>query len=152
MIYLRALGESEGEIGTALFAALIASFEHPTIPLTIGIDLPLTLEPHEAFTRRIALLPRHLYADNPTGGDRDKLQHFFGSAWLAYALDHAELADLTGLFVEAGESLFIRGGVNDPRDVRTNRLGQLFVELLRRHPNALPSTMFKAWNRKRIQK
>ncbi|HVZ39724.1 MAG TPA: hypothetical protein VHI13_10640 [Candidatus Kapabacteria bacterium] len=148
LIYLRALGESGGDIGTALLASLIACFEHRTIPLSIGIRLPLTLEPEDAFQRRVSQLPKHLFADNPNGDDRDKLQHFFASAWLAWTLDNREMADVVGLGVEAGEEAFVDGGANDPRDVRANRLGQLYVQLLRSHPRALPSTMFRAWNRK----
>lgn len=148
LIYARALGESEGEIGTALFAALVASFEHRTIPLAFGPRVPLTLESEEDFARRVAALPGHLFADRPGGGDRDKLQHFFASAWLAWGLDNAELADAIGLAVEAGEAAFVSGGADDPRDVRANRLGQLYAELLRRRPGALPSVMFRAWNKR----
>lgn len=147
LLYLRALGESEGDIEMALFASLIASFEHRTIPFTFGIELPLTLEPDEKFNRRVAMLPRHLFLDYPDGDDKDKLQHFFASAWLAWSADNSSAADLAGLWVESGEAFFIRGGADDHRDVRANRLGHLYVELLRKHPRALPSTLFRAWNR-----
>lgn len=148
MIYLRALRESGGDIESALFASLIASFEHRTIPFTFGLDLPLTFEPEELFKRRVARLPRRLFLDKPGGDDSDKAQHFFASAWLAYALDNDLLADIIGHGVEAGEAFFIKGGADDPRDIRANRLGHLYVELLARHPRALPSTMFRAWNRR----
>ena len=49
MIYVRAIGESSGDLGMALFASLIACFEHRTIPFSFGLHLPLTLEPQEAF-------------------------------------------------------------------------------------------------------
>lgn len=152
MLYLRAFGESGGDPELALFAALIASFEHRTIPFTLGFDLPLTLEPQEKFERRVRLLPRRLFLDRPGGDDSDKLQHFFGSAWLALAVDNGSAADMVGLFVETGEALFIRGGADDPRDVRANRLGHLYAELLRRHPRALPSAMFRAWNREYLRR
>jgi len=151
MIYLRALRESEGDIESALFASLIACFEHRTIPFTFGLDLPLTFEPEELFKQRVARLPRRLFLDKPGGDDSDKAQHFFASAWLAHALDNDLLADIIGHGVEAGEALFIKGGADDPRDVRANRLGQLYVELLTHHPRALPSTMFRAWNRRYLR-
>ncbi len=147
MLYLRAFGEAGGNPESTLLAALIASFEHRTIPLSIGLELPLTLEPQEAFERRVARLPRRLFLDNPNGDDKDKLQHFFASAWLATMLDNGSAADLLGIGVELGEALFIRGGADDPRDIRANRLGHLYAELLRTHPHALPSTLFRAWNR-----
>lgn len=147
MIYLRALGESEGDLESTMLASLIATFEHQTIPLSFGINLPLTLEPDDSFERRVAVLPRHLFIDNPRGDDRDKLQHFFASAWLAIMLDNGTLADVIGLGIESGEEAFIRGGANDSRDVRANRLGHLFIEMLREHPETLPSMLFRAWNR-----
>jgi hypothetical protein len=147
MIYVRAIGESSGDIGVALFASLIACFEHRTIPFSFGLHLPLTLEPQDAFERRVARLPEKIFADQPRGNDRDKLQHFFASASLAWGLDNAALADLAGLGIESGEAAFIAGGADDPRDVRANRLGQHFAELLRDYPHALPSVLFRAWNR-----
>jgi hypothetical protein len=151
MIYLRALREAGGDIESALLASLIATFEHRTIPFTFGFDLPLTFEPRDLFDRRVARLPGHLFLDHPNGGDRDKLQHFFASAWLAHTLDNGLLADIIGQGVEQGESSFIVGGADDPRDIRANRLGQLFVELLATHPRALPSSMFRAWNRRYVE-
>ncbi len=147
MIWSRALDESDGRIDRALLASLIATFKHREIPFTFGITLPITVEGSEAFARRTAILPRHLYVDLPDGDDRDKLQHFFASAFLSWTLDNGALADLAGLGVEVGEDAFVRGGANDPRDVRTNRLGQLFAELLHTHPAATPGMMFRAWNR-----
>ena len=147
MIYLRALREAGGDQGVALIASLFAVFEHRTIPLSFGLNLPLTLEPPDAFGRRVARLPSKLFADLPDGNDRDKLQHFFASAWLAWILENGGLADFIGLGIEAGEDAFVNGGVNDPRDVRANRLGQHFATLLRDYPDARPSMMFRAWNR-----
>lgn len=152
MIYLRAMNESAGDIGGALLASLIATFEHRKIPFTFGLSLPLTLEGKDAFDRRVERLPRRLFADMPNGDDRDKLQHFFGSAWLAWALDNGTLADMIGLGIEVGEEMFISGGANDARDVRANRLAHMFVELLREYPRALPSVMFRAWNRREIER
>lgn len=147
MIYLRALNEASGNHGLALLAATIATFEHKTIPLRIGIEVPLTLESQENFDRRVARLPQKMFADNPVGDDRDKLQHFFASAWLAWTLDDGWAADVAGLTIEMGESWLLQGGVADQRDVRANRLGQLFTQLLRDHPDALPSMLIRAWNR-----
>lgn len=147
LIYRRALVEADGDPDRALFAALMAVFEHRTIPFSFGLQIPLTLEPMEEFRRRLSHLPHHLFSDRPAGGDQDKLQHFFASAWLAHALDSREIADLFGIGIEIGEDLFIVGGANDDRDLRANRLGQHFAALLREYPDAMPSMMFRAWNR-----
>lgn len=151
-IWLRALQESDGNTDRAIFATLMAVFEHRTIPFTFGLHLPLTLEPMEDFRKRYAHLPAHLFADQPAGHDQDKLQHFFASAWIARNIDNRSIADLFGLGVEVGEDMFIRGGMNDPRDMRANRLGQDFAMLLRRYPDALPSAMFRAWNREYLRR
>lgn len=147
-IYHRALFETNGDHTTALLAAAIATMEHRHIPLAIGIDVPLTLESQESFDQRVANLPQRVFADIPNGDDRDKLQHFFASAWLASALDSRHASDAIGWGIEIGEQLLLTGGVQDPRDIRANRLGQLFAELLKNHPTALPSMMFDSWNRK----
>ena len=112
--------------------------------------LTLTFEGQAEFDRRVAKLPQRLFADLPNGDDRDKLQHFFASAWLARALDSRHAADLIGWGIEIGERLLLTGEAEDPRDIRANRLGQLFAELLNSHPAALPSMMFDAWNRRML--
>jgi hypothetical protein len=146
MIYRRAVDEAAGDLDLAIVGALFAVFEHQDIPLTFGLNLPLTLEPEDRFNARIARLPRGLFADAPNGDDRDKLQHFFASALMTRLLDNAELADLLGLFIESGEDLFVKGGVNDHRDVRANRLGQMFAEMLHDEPHLLPGVILRAWN------
>lgn len=147
-IYRHALAEANGNHAIALFAAAIATLEHRYIPLAIGIDLPLTFEAEADFNRRVAALPRRLFADRPNGDDRDKLQHFFASAWLTLALNSRHTADAIGWGIERGERLLLTGETEDPRDIRANRLGQMFAELLRSHPTAVPSIMFNTWNRK----
>jgi hypothetical protein len=152
MIYMRAVAEAGGDPDLALVGALFAVFEHQDIPLSIGISLPLTLEPRESFDARIARLPRSIFADRPDGDDRDKLQHFFASALMARLLENGGLADVLGLMIEQGEDMFVRGGVNDDRDVRANRLGHLFVEMLRDDPCLLPGVVLRAWNREYLRR
>ncbi|KXK53328.1 MAG: hypothetical protein UZ07_CHB004002799 [Chlorobi bacterium OLB7] len=149
-IYRRALFETDGDHTLALLAAAIATMEHRQLQFSIGLTLPLTFEGQAEFDRRVAKLPQRLFADLPNGDDRDKLQHFFASAWLARALDSRHAADLIGWGIEIGEGLLLTGEAEDPRDIRANRLGQLFAELLNSHPAALPSMMFDAWNRRML--
>lgn len=152
LIYVRAIAEAAGDLDLALVGALFAVFEHQDIPLSIGISLPLTLESAELFAARTARLPRTLFVDRPGTDDRDKLQHFFASALIARLLDNAELADAIGIAIEVGEDLFVQGGVHDTRDIRANRLGHLFADLLRHDPHLLPGSLFRSWNREYLRR
>ena len=131
-IYLRALRIAGYDIAQALFLSLLATLEHRRIPLRLPvvgvISLPLTFEEEDLFRARIEHLPRSLYPDSPADahGDRDKLQHFFGSAALAYATNSPSVSRAAGSFVEWGEALMVPGGVDDPRDHRSNMQGEMF--------------------------
>ena len=130
----------------ALLVSAFALMDHERFGVRLpvaGIVLwfPLTSEFREGFSARVDSLPSRLYADTPPGreGDRDKLQHFFGSAFLTALTESPAGADRFGLFIEWGEELFIVGGVNDARDVRANRQGQRFALSLLENPDTLPS-------------
>ena len=152
LIYMKAVSEAAGDLDLALVGALFAVFEHQDIPLSFGLRLPLTLEPDTLFARRVARLPFSFFADRVGGDDRDKLQHFFASALIARLLDNEELADAIGIAIEVGEDLFVTGGVNDVRDVRANRLGQMFAGMLHDTPHLLPGGVIRAWNREFLRR
>ncbi len=149
-IFVRAMNLTDNNTAMALLLSSLASFDHDIVGLKIPVFnmyLPLTSESRDDFERRIRHLPRRLFADTPADstGDRDKLQHFFGSAFLAFTCESEGSADRVGNFIETGEEAMIVGGVNDPRDVRANRRGQQFglalLEDNRRYPSefiALP--------------
>ncbi len=139
-IYFEALEMAHGDISTALLAAALGSFEHEYIPLDIlgiRIDLPLTSESHARFERRWSHLPAYLYHTREL--DRDKLQHFFASAWLKSTLGMDWLVRLAGEGVEIGEKLFVVGGFVDPRDLHANADGLRFELQAERSLNARPS-------------
>lgn len=144
-IFQKALRVSEFSIGRALFLAMLASLEHQTVhvdmPVAGAVGLPLTFEEDSLFQARVRNLPTRLYDDSPGGeaGDRDKLQHFFGSAYLAYASGSPEFARATGNFVEWGEARMIVGGVDDDRDRRANKQGETFGHDLLYVKTLLPS-------------
>ena len=130
----------------ALLVSAFALMDHERFGVRLpflGIVLwfPLTSEFAGDFRARVDALPSRLYADTPPGkdGDRDKLQHFFGSAFLTALTESRDGADRFGLFIEWGEERFIVGGVNDARDVRANREGQLFGLALLDAPETRPS-------------
>ena len=142
-IYLRALKIAEHNISRALFLSLMGTLEHRDIDLKVPIvgpiGIPLTFEEDSMFNSRYRNLPSRLYVDTPPEGDRDKLQHFFASAYISYASESRELARTGGNFVEWGEAQFIVGGVDDPRDRRSNKHGERFGHDLLTVKNLLPS-------------
>jgi hypothetical protein len=88
------------------------------------IDVPLSTESHTAFAMRVSHLPTHLYGIAEL--DRDKLQHFFGSAWMKHAFGMTWFARLAGSLVETGEKLFVIEGAADPRDILADEDGIRF--------------------------
>ena len=131
-IFLKSLKIADYNIARALFLSLIAVLEHRKIdvkmPIVSSLKVPLTFEKDSIFSVRIKHLPTHVYSDSPTTpeGDRDKLQHFFGSAYLSYAFEAPEFARTAGNLIEWGEAVFIVGGTDDPRDKRANKQGESF--------------------------
>jgi hypothetical protein len=137
-IYELAFLKSGGDRTHALFASAIAVLEHRTIPikLTYGLTLklPLTLESEINFGRRTDNLPEHIYSESVA--DRDKLQHFFFSAYFGRILGMNWATNTLGTLVEMGEDLFVIGGVSDPRDMHANADG---VRFAKQPIGALPS-------------
>jgi hypothetical protein len=142
-IYLKALKVADHNIARALFLSLMGTLEHRDVDLKIPIlgslGVPLTFEEDSLFNSRYKNLPSRLYVDTPPEGDRDKLQHFFGSAYLAYASESRDLARTSGDLVEWGEAKLIVGGVDDARDRRANLHGERFGHDLLTVSNLLPS-------------
>ncbi|MEX0736512.1 MAG: hypothetical protein WD182_03660 [Bacteroidota bacterium] len=147
-IYMKSLKITRYNISRALFLSMMATLEHRNVdvklPVLGAVGLPLTFEEDSLFLARRNSLPSRLYRDTPEGehGDKDKLQHFFASAYIAYASESRDVARASGNFVEWGEAQFIVGGVDDPRDKRANRQGERFGHDLITVSNMLPSDYF----------
>jgi hypothetical protein len=142
-IYLECLKIAEYNVDRALFLSLMGTLEHRAvvfeIPVLGALNVPLTFEEDSLFAIRKENLPSKLYADTPPEGDKDKLQHFFASAYLAYASEAPELAKESGDLVEWGEAKFVVGGADDPRDKRANKQGDAFGRDLLVVKTLLPS-------------
>ncbi len=139
-IYFEALTMAHGNLSDALLGAAFGSFDHEYIPLTFfgaEVDLPLTGEDHSRYLRRVSHLPAHLY--HTPEGDRDKLQHFFASAWLKSIFGMDWLVHLAGEAVEEGESLFVIGDQRDPRDIHANGDGLGFEMQAEKNLQRVPS-------------
>lgn len=135
-IYLEALRQTRGNTGMALLVSLAAVMDHQIVRVKIpilSVAIPLTSEPRQQLRARLRNVPRYFYSDSPKtpAGDRDKLQHFFGSAFLSYLFESAGPADRIAQFIEWGEEAFIVGGAHDERDVRANHQGREFGLALR---------------------
>jgi len=145
-IYHKALHLSWGNHYAALLITLLSTMEHRRVEVRIpflGLILPLPLTPEfeDEFSRRVNALPKQLYPDSPEGrsGDRDKLQHFFGSALITYVFESKKTADRIGQFVEWGEEKYVEGETEDQRDIRSNREGQRFALALLAGDGVRPS-------------
>lgn len=149
-LFERALTLSWNNYYEALLISFVATMDHRQFGVRLPVLgpllwAPLTSEFPEEFAERVRALPSKLYADTPAGaaGDRDKLQHFFGSAFLTYVFESSEVAERFGTFVELGEEAFIVEGVLDERDFRANRQGAEFGLRLLEEEFTCPSSFLK---------
>lgn len=154
-IFIRAMQLTNNNTAVALLLSVSATLEHEDVRLKLPIfnfAFPLTSESVLEFTQRVANLPRVLYDDTPesAAGDRDKLQHFFGSAFLTFVSESRSAADRFGIFVEKGEEAFIVGGSYDSRDLRADWQGQNFGLALLRQNLLRPSEYFYSYPPPRI--
>ncbi len=148
-IYQKALQLTDYNIHDALLITLFATMDHQRVGLRIPVlgtvFLPLTAESDSLFQSRWTSLPSRLFSGEgrSEGNDRDKLQHFFGSALITYVLRSSESAALVGSFVEWGEEAFIVGGQSDRWDRYANQRGRLFGMALEDTPTGLPSEFLR---------
>jgi hypothetical protein len=147
-LYVEALQLCDGNVHEAIFALSVATLPYRRFPaviplLALEVTVPVSLESVAAFDARMRALPTLLFADTPEWGDRDKLPHFFGSAWLSLAAGSPALAVAAGDAIETLESVFKLQGARDLRDHAINRLGVAWALRLRHRPATLPSTLFR---------
>jgi hypothetical protein len=144
-IYRQALYLTEDDQGEALLIAAGGVLEHFRLGIRIPIfgvlTLPLTLESVDQFRMRYRNLPSRVFSDSAdtVSNDKDKLQHFFGSAYLAFTEGWDKIAEHIGDWIERGEESFIVGGRDDVRDRKANALGREFGLLLLDDAFAVPS-------------
>ncbi|HLF15196.1 MAG TPA: hypothetical protein VI932_09950 [Bacteroidota bacterium] len=143
-IYVRAMSLTANNTAAALLLATVATLDHYTVGVRVpflNLFFPLSNESYGEYAARVRNLPADFYADTPPGdrGDRDKLQHFFGSAFIAMTFESRGAARRVGDFIEFGEDAVIVDGMPDSRDARANWNGSEFgIALLadnRRYPS-----------------
>ncbi len=148
ILFRRALASSWDNPYVSLAIMFAAVLDHRTFGVHLPVIgpllwFPLTAEFSEAFTERTRALPRRLFPDSPAWGDRDKLQHFFGSALVAALLESTDPSGRLGAFVEWGEERFIVEGTVEERDLEANRRGAMFGLSLLADRAVLPSAFMR---------
>ncbi len=145
-LFTKALKVTDGNYSEALFALTFAAVPYKFIPIQIPllkiiINYPLVSAEDSIFNLKDDHLPKYLFFDSPLNnyGDKDKVAHFFGSAFLSYSSNLFDLGDLFGYFVEVFEQDFKVQSSIDVRDLQTNALGNIFGLLLKKNKNVLPS-------------
>lgn len=142
-IFDHAMLLSEGNAKEALWICLFSVMDHRSmgfrVPLIGTIYLPLTFESDSVFKVRRTNLPKKVLNDMVVTSDKDKLQHFFGSAFLAYETNSNSFVEWVGNLLEIGENKFVVGGNDDPRDKMANAKGREFGLGLQKDNSLLPS-------------
>lgn len=145
-LYQLAIRLTEGNIHDAVFLCSLGTLPYHSFPaylplLGVQVKVPISTESIECFERRYRNLPSNIFRDTPPEGDRDKLTHFFGAAWLHLVLKAKGAVALIGELIEVFESTFKLEGFDDRRDIAANDLGIRFARALMNDEDALPSSI-----------
>jgi hypothetical protein len=149
-IYCKALIFFEGDISEALLCLTFSTipFNHITIKLPVigsNVIAHLPSPGKKVFQKRRDNLPKKIFIDSPNDdfGDKDKLAHFFGNAFLSYNLGWFNFSKFIGMFVEKIEDGFFAEGGFDRRDLIINSYGDFFGKLLKNNHGMKPSNVLK---------
>jgi hypothetical protein len=148
-IFDQAMLLADDNVERALWIATFAVIDHQKIgvkvPLIGPVFVPLTSEGDSLFKVRRTNLPKKVLSDDPFAADKDKLQHFFGSALLAYISNSETFSRWLGDLLENHESQIVLGGRYDVRDKLANAKGREFGLALIDDETVLPSDIL--WGR-----
>ena len=145
-IYSTALKFNEDNYSEALLALSAATLPYREVPIIIPLinsvwKYPLVSSDDSVYNLKNENLPAQFFYDTPQNdyGDKDKLAHFFGFAFLSYSTLFFDFGNLIGYFVEAFEEDFKVQSSIDYRDLEVNFLGKCFGRLLKNDKSILPS-------------
>jgi len=145
-IYYKALEFYDYDYSEALLSLTFTTIPYREVPIVIPIInsilyYPLVSSDDSTFISKNKNLPGILFYDSPDNdfGDKDKLAHFFGNAYISYAENIFDLAGAFGYFVEAFEEDFKVQSKIDIRDLDVNSYGRIFGEFLEENKKVLPS-------------
>jgi len=151
-IYLKAKLIQKDDISETLLSTTFAALPFDHIPLVLPIlnakiNIPLPAVEENLFIVKNENLPSGFLIDNKNqNGDKDKISHFFGNAFISHSISFINLSDFLGLIIELFENTFYVEGSIDARDIIINRLGQKFGEDLKKDSTLLPSQYFSVYN------
>lgn len=129
------------------FATLPYNFIKSKFLFNTQLIIPLPSPSKKIFDKKVIQLPKKLFFDSPQNnfGDKDKLAHFFGSAFLRYNFGWFNLSKFMGIFVEqVEEKLFVNGSISG-KDIVINHIGELFAETVKNNNKILPSDILKIY-------
>lgn len=151
-LYKYSLKLKDNDAAEALLVLTFGTIPYRSVPVKlplflIKIDIPLISVCDSVFKKKVEQTPKKILIDSPQNdfGDKDKLAHFFGNAFLSYHSFLFEFTNLFGYFVEAFEETFQISRI-DERDLLVNKLGQIFGKMLKNDPSILPSKIFLDYN------
>ncbi len=148
-LYLKALSLTGNNVQEALLALTFAVVPYKNVPVRFlfRFNYPLLSADDSTFKKKNKNLPKYFLADSPKNdfGDKDKLAHFFGNAFVAYTSQIFDLTTAIGYFVEVFEENFTPENHIDFRDLKTNRLGEAFGKSLKKDQTLLPSIFIKKY-------
>jgi hypothetical protein len=148
-LFISTLKYFEGDVSETLLALTFATvpfnkidFQIPLLKKIITIPLPSAQK--KLFDEKVTKSPKLLFPDSHlTGyGDKDKLAHFFGNAFIRYSFRLFNLSKFLGIFVEFMEEGFFVNGEFNKKDILANHFGEFFAEALIKNPNSVPSEVF----------
>ena len=145
-IYLKTLSFFNNDASETFFCLTFALIPYNKILMRFPIlgfkmTIPLPSPPQAIFNKKLKVTPKNLFFDSPKDnfGDKDKLAHFFGNAFLHYNVKFFNLSEFLGIFVEFFEQEFFPEGGYDYRDLVANHLGEFFAGMVKNSPKAKPS-------------
>jgi hypothetical protein len=148
-IYVTALKFKENNYSEALLALSAATLPYKEVPIVIPLinlvwNYPVISANDSIYNLKNKNLPTNFFYDTPQNeyGDKDKLAHFFGFAFLEYSTLIFDFGNLIGNFIEAFEEDFKIQSSIDYRDLEVNFLGKCFGKLLKKDKSLLPSQVF----------
>ncbi|RMD50784.1 MAG: hypothetical protein D6830_01935 [Ignavibacteria bacterium] len=145
----RKIADDRGEALLMLSMAALPFQKFPIKAPLSGMEfgIPLPQGPNSLFERKIKNLPSHFLFDSRGNfGDKDKLSHFFGNAYLTYTTGCFTITKFMGILVELFEFNFKKNGEVNRRDMMLNYLGGLFGLALKKNNAATPSEFIKLYS------
>lgn len=151
-LYLRALYYHEHNIDDALLTLTFATLAFSEMPLhfpftNIQLGAKLPSGPEGTLNKKIPRIPKQIFIDTPQTnfGDKDKVAHFFGNAFLSNSVSIFNLSKFLSILVELFEDAFKVEGTIDNRDFIANFLGYHFGKHVSIDEKYLPSQSLRIY-------